>query len=478
MNGLVNFLSLFIFYCLWETYTSINNQVVQKLIDLIDKLHKNPDYREKTKTIILMEILDELAEKPKTKNRKHKDKVVGTKNEKNMELLCSRLVWLHNKTNNLIFKKRLSLINSSLPEDSYSSNSDNQDLNEIPKDLSWKFDILIWPGLEIARQMTLHTFEIFSKIKPTELINSSWTKADKNMKSPNISLLIKRSNDLYFWIIEEILRYDKKSIRHEVIEKFIVVALYLKELRNFNDLVLVITALSSAIVKSLEGTLKMMGTVYKKHWMDLTSLCSYDNNYSRLRKAQNPSLDDNSSYEDSILKIQNIDITRSTINPKATTIGFKRNSSENIFIASTDTTSESDACPLIPYLGIILRDLSFTPESSHYTKDGHLVNIDKIISQSQIIHVFLRTKVIPYNFQYNRLLNFLKQTCPLSEDSLISMLEKLEPKFCLHKRKSIAKRPSQTDLHYFIIDPTDEDIEEIIEYDSFKPLEAYFYLNS
>ena len=34
------------------------------------------------------------------------------------------------------------------------------------------------------------------------------------------------------------------------IEKFIVVALYLKELRNFNDLVLIVTAINSSIIKS------------------------------------------------------------------------------------------------------------------------------------------------------------------------------------------------------------------------------------
>lgn len=475
LRGLVNFLSLFVFYFIWETYSIIEADVLSLLTSLVKDIHRNPDYREKPKTIVLMEILDELKEKPKPKNRRNAKSGLKTeiKNQKNCELLCNRLVWLHSKASNLNFKKRLSLKQSMSLEDSKSATSDYSLVDDIPKELYWVFDILIWPGAELARQMTILTYEIFSKIKPTEFINSSWTKPNKELNSPNILALIRRSNDLYFWIIEEVLRYDKKSVRHEVLEKFIVVALYLKELRNFNDLVLVVTALSSSIVKCLEGTLKLMGTVYKKHWIDLTTLCSYDSNYLRLRKAQNPSLDDSSSMEkeESILKIRDIDITRSS-NLKGLTIGFKRNSFESMLIPGFESL-EGEACPLIPYLGIILRDLSFTPESSLYAKDGHLINIDKIISQSQLIHHFLRTKVVPYNFQYNRNLSFLKKTCPLSEESLISMLEKLEPKFCLYKKKSIVKRPSATDLHYFILDP-DFDF-ETTEYDSFKVYDKHFY---
>ena len=86
----------------------------------------------------------------------------------------------------------------------------------------WYFDILEWSALDIARQLTIITFEIYNKIKPSELVNCSWTKKNKHITSPNILKLIYRSNTLYLWIIEEILSYDRKVFRYKVIEKLYI----------------------------------------------------------------------------------------------------------------------------------------------------------------------------------------------------------------------------------------------------------------
>ncbi|KNC71871.1 hypothetical protein SARC_15584 [Sphaeroforma arctica JP610] len=54
------------------------------------------------------------------------------------------------------------------------------------------YDILNISTLEIARQMTLIDFDLFAKIKSTELVNQAWNK--NGAKAPNICASIHRFN--------------------------------------------------------------------------------------------------------------------------------------------------------------------------------------------------------------------------------------------------------------------------------------------
>ena len=62
---------------------------------------------------------------------------------------------------------------------------------------------------------------------------------------------IDRFNKLSLWIIEEILSYDKSSLRSKVIEKFILVAHECFLIYNFNDCFNIITALVNPLIKCL-----------------------------------------------------------------------------------------------------------------------------------------------------------------------------------------------------------------------------------
>lgn len=52
---------------------------------------------------------------------------------------------------------------------------------------------------DIARQLTIIEFRIFSKIKASELLNQAWNKAESAHKCRHISALISRANKLSFW---------------------------------------------------------------------------------------------------------------------------------------------------------------------------------------------------------------------------------------------------------------------------------------
>ena len=75
--------------------------------------------------------------------------------------------------------------------------------------------------------------------------------------------LIDRSNTLFLWIIEEILSYDKKSSRIKIVEKMIIIAMYLKKMQNYEDLVNIVAALNSHIIRNLEKTLDRLNQNFR-----------------------------------------------------------------------------------------------------------------------------------------------------------------------------------------------------------------------
>jgi len=54
--------------------------------------------------------------------------------------------------------------------------------------------------LELARQITLLEYKMFSKIQPQELCEAAWTKKDKETAAPNVLRLARRFNDVCFAI--------------------------------------------------------------------------------------------------------------------------------------------------------------------------------------------------------------------------------------------------------------------------------------
>lgn len=417
-------------------------------------------------------------------------------------MLDSQTNKLSNYNNNQNSSKIKNLSNTKLNIQSTNNTmANNQDSSSLDTKLksskindffenNWYFDILEWSGFDIARQLTLISYEIYNKIKPSELVNSAWTKVNKkHITSPNVLKLIDRFNSLYLWIIEEILSYDMKRFRYKVIEKFIVVALYLKEMRNYNDLVVIVSALNSYIIKGLEKTLLRIGKIFKDHWIELTALCSYDNNYACLRKALNSnSHKNNNEYGEQCIGDLDVSTTKSKnlfnmlLSRVSTHIALPKsikkergnntsNKRPSNLLSELNNNYEKNFPTnnsALPYLGILLRDLSFSGEGSPLIKNGIFINIERIYSHGKLINDYLKYQNSNYYLTFESLsnLNFLRGCKPISEEELYNISNKLEPKFILAKNKREEKRPTNTDFKCFYLFPDDNECEvnEISDY--------------
>ncbi len=253
-----------------------------------------------------------------------------------------------------------------------SKNISNKNESLQPSILKDYFDVLDWPEMEIARQLSLYTHYFISQIEVKEILASRWTKKTKYIDSPNVMACIERFNKLILWVCEEVLSYDRSRIRAHVVEKFLKIAQCCRKLNNFNDCFNIISALNSLPLKYMSKMWRKLSSEGLKLLLELTNFISCENNYRGLR----------------------------------------------------EETSKAKGKPYIPYLALYLKELAYIEEGPKYLING-LVNVEKMRKVSSIIEEFFEFKLNAYLFKISSDLIFLSHPKTRTEDELIELSYKL-----------------------------------------------------
>lgn len=119
-----------------------------------------------------------------------------------------------------------------------------------------KFDILTLHPVEFARQMTLIEFDLFRKIRPSELINvrDLGLRSKKDDSSPNLSRMTRHFTLLSYWIRKCIVETEDFDKRSAIYNRAIEIMGVLKELNNFTGLLSIGSAIESAPITRLFHT--------------------------------------------------------------------------------------------------------------------------------------------------------------------------------------------------------------------------------
>jgi len=143
--------------------------------------------------------------------------------------------------------------------------------------------ILLWPSMELARQITLIDFDYFRSIEPKECLNNAWNKNNRVTKAPNIANMINYFNALSNWIGTILLQTFDLTERKTNLEKFIDMAEKLYELNNFNGVFAVCSGLSLSGVYRLKKTWNAIEEEYKQKYQKLHRSISRDKNFAEIR---------------------------------------------------------------------------------------------------------------------------------------------------------------------------------------------------
>ena len=262
------------------------------------------------------------------------------------------------------------------------------------------FDIFIWKEDDIAKQLTYISYNLLSNIEDKELISAKFAKKNKEKTSKNVLTLIERFDQLIYFIIEDIYAYDRKRKRAEAIEKWIKIAVKCKEINNFNDCMIITTAFCNYLIKNLKLTWLRVGNSTKNQLEMLKKFCNCQQSYINMKLGINQCIQNNKPY--------------------------------------------------LPYLGLLLKEITSYEEKMQYIKDNTLINFKKIEKVANCLQRFFQFKRYIYNMRPIDGLGVLEHLNPKSEDDIDEMLPKLEPKFILNKKKNKKiKRLTKTDISYY-----------------------------
>lgn len=202
---------------------------------------------------------------------------------------------------------------------SYVVKSDNEVVES-----NLKIPITEWSPIEIARQMTLIEYEIFSRIKPRECFKLGWSKPDRHTRSPHIVKLVEQLNKVSAWIATMIIREDTPKKRGALIKHWIMVAKECRSLNNFDGIFTVMGALNNSSIRRLKKSWETISQKKMKILAELEDLVSVSGNSKAMRNA--------------------------------------------ILVSEP---------PCVPYIGLFLTDLTFIEEGNNDMTKNNLINYSK-----------------------------------------------------------------------------------------------------
>ncbi|XP_037654586.1 rap guanine nucleotide exchange factor 1 isoform X10 [Choloepus didactylus] len=222
---------------------------------------------------------------------------------------------------------------------------------------------------EIAEQLTLLDAELFYKIEIPEVL--LWAKEQNEEKSPNLTQFTEHFNNMSYWVRSIIMLQEKAQDRERLLLKFIKIMKHLRKLNNFNSYLAILSALDSAPIRRLEWQ--------KQTSEGLAEYCTL--------------IDSSSSFR-----------------------------------AYRAALSEVEP-PCIPYLGLILQDLTFVHLGNPDYIDGK-VNFSKRWQQFNILDSMRCFQQAHYDIRRNDdIVNFFNDFSDhLAEEALWELSLKIKPR--------------------------------------------------
>ncbi|XP_026568164.1 rap guanine nucleotide exchange factor 1 [Pseudonaja textilis] len=222
---------------------------------------------------------------------------------------------------------------------------------------------------EISEQLTLLDAELFYKIEIPEVL--LWAKEQNEEKSPNLTQFTEHFNNMSYWVRSIIMQQEKSQDRERLLQKFIKIMKHLRKLNNFNSYLAILSALDSAPIRRLEWQ--------KQTSEGLAEYCTL--------------IDSSSSFR-----------------------------------AYRAALSEVEP-PCIPYLGLILQDLTFVHLGNPDYIDGK-VNFSKRWQQFNILDNMRRFQQVHYDIKRNDdIISFFNDFSDhLAEEALWELSLKIKPR--------------------------------------------------
>jgi len=231
---------------------------------------------------------------------------------------------------------------------------------------------------ELARQLTLLQFALFTKLEPHELLGLAFSSKEKMKRAPNVMALTEQFNDISHWVMYSMCTVPDLKKRSALLKKFVLMAEALRKLNNLNGVFALVAGLSGAPVHRM-----------KKTWEVITGNKKYNDMWEHHLELTNP-LSSFSKYRQA----------KQAIEP-----------------------------PAIPYLGVYLQDLTFIEEGNKDRLENGYVNFVKQLMVADVIHEVQKFQHKPYNLMaVTAITEYLQGARQIDEEKLFKLSLQMEPR--------------------------------------------------
>ncbi|KAI8989948.1 ras guanine nucleotide exchange factor domain-containing protein [Pilobolus umbonatus] len=241
------------------------------------------------------------------------------------------------------------------------------------------FKLLDVDPLEMARQLTIMDFKLYSAIRPIECLDKDWS-APEDQTGSNIRASIDYCNQVTAWVSDNILSQHDIKKRSILIKYWVQVAERCRILNNFNTCMAILSAFDNSSVGRLKRTWEVVGARTSQTLQHIRKMMGANKNFTEYRAIIH------------------------SINP-----------------------------PCIPFLGIYLQDLTFiedgNPNALKKWKD--LINFAKRAKKAEVIREIQQYQSSSYRLKpVDELQEFIKSNLKSTrdEEQLYKESLKLEPR--------------------------------------------------
>ncbi|XP_072753006.1 guanine nucleotide-releasing factor 2 isoform X6 [Anoplolepis gracilipes] len=233
--------------------------------------------------------------------------------------------------------------------------------------------LLDFKSEQIAEQMTLLDADLFMKIEIPEVL--IWAQEQNEERSPNLTRFTEHFNKMSYWARSRILEHrleNEAKDREKYVVKFIKIMKHLRKINNFNSYLALLSALDSAPIRRLE---------WQKHITEgLKEYCALIDSSSSFR-----------AYRQALAETQP---------------------------------------PCIPYIGLVLQDLTFVHIGNNDLLPDGTINFSKRWQQFNIVENMKRFKKGMYSFKkHERIITFFNNFSDfLCEEAMWQISESIKPR--------------------------------------------------
>ncbi|XP_063690015.1 rap guanine nucleotide exchange factor 6-like [Bolinopsis microptera] len=147
-------------------------------------------------------------------------------------------------------------------------------------------NLLLLDPEEIARQITLNSFEVFKKIRPVEYVTDLFS-LKSGYGQDVIEKFAENVNTEMYWVATEIVMEKSAIKRARMIKHFLKIAVYCQSCNNFNSMFCILSGLAHPSLKRLDETWSKVHGKWYKVFEDLHDLLDPSRNMYKYRNLMN-----------------------------------------------------------------------------------------------------------------------------------------------------------------------------------------------